>query len=317
MRLLVTGGAGFIGSHFVDYILDRYPAYEVVNLDALTYAGNRDNLRHALASPRHEFVLGRIEDGALVDRLAKGVDAIINFAAETHVDRSITGPEAFIRTNVTGTQVLLAAAERHNTKRFFQISTDEVYGPSELDAREKFGEDSRFNPSSPYAASKAAADLLALAYWRTYGLTVVVSRCSNNYGPRQHREKFLPTVILNALGDRPLPIYGDGRYMRDWIHVRDHCRAIDLVLHRGQVGRVYNVAAGNEQPNIEVARRVLAMLGKPESLIQFVADRPGHDRRYAIDAARIQTELGWVPEVSWDQGLRETIEWYSGEVLSL
>lgn len=311
MKLLVTGGAGFIGSHFVDYILDRYPDYEVVNLDALTYAGSLDNLKSAMNNPRHEFVHGRIEDGRLVDRLMPEIDAVINFAAESHVDRSITEPETFIKTNVMGTQVLLEAAGRHKVKVFYQVSTDEVYGASELDAEEKFTEDSLLMPNSPYAASKAAADLLALAYYRTFGVPVVISRCSNNYGSRQHPEKFLPTVIINAIQDKPVPIYGDGLYMRDWIHVKDHCRAADLILHRGKVGRIYNIAAHNEWQNINLVRRILGILGKSDELIQFVKDRPGHDRRYAIDSTRIQAELQWSPQVSWEQGLPELVEWYS------
>lgn len=315
MKLLVTGGAGFIGSHFVDYILDKYPSYEVVNLDALTYAGSLKNLKDVMANPRHKFVHGRIEDGKLVNDIVLGVDAVINFAAESHVDRSISEPEAFIRTNVVGTQVLLDAAERHRIKLFYQVSTDEVYGPSELDSEERFDEDSLLRPSSPYAASKTAADLLVLAYSRTYRLPVVISRCSNNYGSRQHREKFLPTIILNALQNKPIPIYGDGRYMRDWLHVRDHCHAIDLVMHRGRVGEVYNIAACNEWLNIDLVRRLLGMLGKPNGLINFVGDRPGHDKRYAINATKIQTELKWSPQVSWEQGLRDLIEWYSKEGL--
>jgi len=315
MKLLVTGGAGFIGSHFVDYILDKYPRYEVVNLDALTYAGSLDNLKNVMANPRHKFVHGRIEDGKLVDSIVLGVDTIINFAAESHVDRSISEPEAFIRTNVVGTQVLLDAAERHKIKLFYQVSTDEVYGSSELDSEERFTEGSLLRPSSPYAASKTAADLLVLAYSRTYRLPVVISRCSNNYGSRQHREKFLPTIILNALQNKPIPIYGDGCYMRDWLHVRDHCHAIDSVMHRGREGQVYNIAACNEWLNIDLVRELLGMLGKPDNLIEFVGDRPGHDKRYAIDATKIQTELKWSPEVSWEQGLRDLIEWYSREGL--
>ncbi len=313
MKLLVTGGAGFIGSHFVDYILDRYPDSEVINLDALTYAGSLNNLKQARENPRHEFVMGRIENGELVDRLVPRVDAIINFAAESHVDRSITEPETFIKTNIAGTQVLLDAATRHKTKLFYQISTDEVYGPSELDSEERFTEDSLLAPSSPYAASKAAADLLVMAYSRTFGLPIAISRCTNNYGSRQHREKFLPTVILNALQNKPIPIYGDGCYMRDWLHVKDHCHAIDLILHHGRVGEIYNIAAHNELLNIDIVNKILQMMRKPESLIEFVGNRPGHDRRYAIDSTKIQTELNWSLEVSWEQGLLEIIDWYSEE----
>ncbi len=312
MKLMVTGGAGFIGSHFVDYILENYPGDEVINLDALTYAGHKDNLKIALNNPRHKFIHGRIEDAALVAKLVPGIDAIVNFAAESHVDRSITGPQDFVRSNVEGTLVLLEAARLNKTGLFFQISTDEVYGPSALDAREKMTEDTRLNPSSPYAASKAAADLLALACHRTYGLPVVISRCTNNYGPRQHAEKFLPTVILSAFNDKPIPVYGDGRYMRDWVHVKDHCRAIDLILHRGRKGEIYNIAPGNEWLNLDIIRKILKLMGKPEKLISFVTDRPGHDKRYAIDASKIKKELHWQPEVPWEDGLKELIGWYAG-----
>lgn len=310
MRLLVTGGAGFIGSNFVGYILEKYPAYEIVDLDALTYAGSLDNLKQVQDNPRHRFVRGRIEDGELVDNLAPGTDVIVNFAAESHVDRSIVEPQVFIKTNVLGTQVLLDAALRHRVKLFYQVSTDEVYGALRLDTKDRFAEDSPLRPNSPYSASKTAADLLVLAYHHTYGLPVVISRCSNNYGPRQHAEKFIPTVILNAARDRPVPIYGDGLYVRDWIHVLDHCRAIDVIMHRGQPGRVYNVGADNEMANIDLAKRILGILGKPEGLLTSVKDRPGHDRRYAIDSSRLRAELGWGPTVTFDEGLRGTLQWY-------
>jgi dTDP-glucose 4,6-dehydratase len=313
MKLLVTGGAGFIGSHFVDYILDKYPGYEITTLDSLTYAGSLDNLRNAMGDSRHTFVHGGIEDAGLVNGLLPGIDAIINFAAESHVDRSIVEPAAFIRTNVVGTQVLLEGARRHNTGLFYQISTDEVYGSSGLDSEEKFVEDSRLNPSSPYAASKAAAELLVISYSRTHGLPVVISRCTNNYGPRQNLEKFLPTVILNALRGNDIPVYGDGRYMRDWMHVGDHCRAIDMVLRKGRTGEIYNIAADNERLNIDIVREILDVTNKPDSLIKYVTDRPGHDRRYPVDSTKIRQELGWFAEIDWERGLRETIEWYSRE----
>jgi dTDP-glucose 4,6-dehydratase len=298
MRLLVTGGAGFIGSNFVPYILEKYPDYEVVNLDALTYAGSLENLKEVKNNPRHKFVQGRIEDGKLVDKLMKGIDVVINFAAESHVDRSILEPQVFISTNVLGTQVLLDAALRHKVKLFYQISTDEVYGALKLGTKKRFTEGSAFRPNSPYSASKTAADLLVRAYHHTYGLPVVISRCSNNYGPKQHPEKFIPTVILNALHDRPVPIYGDGLYVRDWIHVLDHCRAIDVIMHEGQPDEVYNVGADNEWANIDLAKKILKILGKPESLLTSVKDRPGHDRRYAIDSTKLRRELGWKPAVS-------------------
>lgn len=310
MRLLITGGAGFIGSNFVVYMLDKYTDYEIVNLDALTYAGNLDNLRGYLENPRHRFVRGRIEDGALVDSLMDGVDAVVNFAAESHVDRSITEPQVFIQTNIAGTQVLLDAAVRRDVKLFYQISTDEVYGALDLGTVDTFTEDSMLQPNSPYSASKTGADLLVRAYWRTFGLPVVITRCSNNYGPRQHPEKFIPTVVNSALNDQPIPIYGDGLYVRDWIHVLDHCRAIDVVLHRGAVGEVYNIGADNEWANIDLARKILAILGKPESLLTSVKDRPGHDRRYAICSSKIRSLLDWRPRVDFDEGLQQTVEWY-------
>ncbi len=310
MKLLVTGGAGFIGSNFVQYILEKYPDYQVVNLDALTYAASMDNLKEVKDNPRHTFVHGRIEDGEFVDRLVPGIDVIVNFAAESHVDRSIVEPQVFIKTNVLGTQVLLDAALRHKVKLFYQVSTDEVYGALRLDSKERFTEESQLRPNSPYSASKTAADLLVWAYHRTYGLPVVISRCSNNYGPRQHPEKFIPTVILNAIHDKPVPIYGDGLYVRDWIHVLDHCRAIDTILHKGKAGEVYNVGADNELANIDLAKGILKILGKPESLLTSVKDRPGHDRRYAIDSAKIRIDLGWRPTMAFDAGLSATIGHY-------
>jgi len=311
MKLLVTGGAGFIGSNFVHYILQEHPDYEVVNLDALTYAGRRENLEGVMDNPRHKFVQGRIEDGDLVGQLMEGIDVVVNFAAESHVDRSILEPQVFIVTNVLGTQVLLDAALKWEVKLFYQISTDEVYGALELDSTERFTEDSPLCPNSPYAASKTAADLLVRAYHRTFGLPVVISRCSNNYGPRQHPEKFLPTVILNVLHDKPVPIYGDGLYVRDWIHVIDHCRAIDLIMSEGRIGAVYNIGTDNEWANIDLAKKILQILGKSEDLLQSVTDRPGHDRRYALVGDKLKRELGWKPSISFDQGLTETVNWYS------
>jgi len=311
MRLLVTGGAGFIGSNFVQYILEKYSDYEILNLDALTYAGSLENLKGTMDNHRHRFVQGSIEDGKLVDELMAGIDAVINFAAESHVDRSIVEPQVFIKTNVLGTQVLLDAALRHKVKLFYQISTDEVYGALKLDSKEKFTEESPLRPNSPYAASKASADLLVRAYHRTYGLPVVISRCTNNYGPRQHPEKFIPTVIFNALRDKPIPIYGDGLYVRDWIHVLDHCQSVDLILHQGKVGEVYNIGGDNEWANIDLARKILQITGKPEDLLQSVPDRPGHDRRYALSSDKLKRELDWKPLISFDDGLIETVRWYS------
>lgn len=311
MKLLVTGGAGFIGSNFVHYMLESYPDYHILDLDALTYAGSLDNLKGAMDNPGHKFIQGRIEDGTLVEGLMEVVDAVINFAAESHVDRSIVEPQVFIKTNVLGTQVLLDAALRHKVKLFYQISTDEVYGAVELDSAERFTEESPLLPNSPYAASKTSADLLVRAYYRTYGLPVTISRCTNNYGSRQHPEKFIPTVILNALRDEPVPIYGDGLYVRDWIHVLDHCRAIDLILHKGKVGEVYNIGGDNEWANIDLAKKILQITGKPEKLLQSVQDRPGHDRRYALSSDKLKRELDWNPLIPFDQGLTETVRWYS------
>lgn len=310
MRLLVTGGAGFIGSNFVPYVLEKHADCEVVNLDALSYAGNMENLREIESHPNHKFIQGRIEDGKLVEELMKGIDVVINFAAESHVDRSILEPQVFVQTNVIGTQVLLDAALHHGVQLFYQISTDEVYGALNLDSTERFTEETPLRPNSPYAASKASADLLVRAYHRTFGLPVVISRCSNNYGPKQHPEKFIPTVILNALRNQPVPIYGDGLYVRDWIHVLDHCQAIDLIMHKGRIGEVYNIGADDEWANIELARKILQLLGKPESLLQSVQDRPGHDRRYAIDSDKLRRELGWQPSTPFDRGLAATVEYF-------
>jgi len=311
VRLLVTGGAGFIGSNFIQYILAKHPDYEVVNLDALTYAGSLENLKEVKDNPRYKFVRGRIEDGKLVDKLMQGTDTVINLAAESHVDRSIMEPQVFITTNVLGTQILLDAALRHKVKLFYQISTDEVYGALKLGTKKRFTEKSPLRPNSPYSASKTAADLLVQAYHHTYGLPVVISRCSNNYGPKQHPEKFIPTVILNALNDRHIPIYGDGLYVRDWIHVLDHCKAIDVIMHKGELGQIYNVGADNEWANIDLAKKILRILRKPDSLLTSVKDRPGHDRRYAIDSAKLKRDLSWKPTITFDKGLRETVLHYS------
>jgi dTDP-glucose 4,6-dehydratase len=309
--LFVTGGAGFIGSAFVRLILEELPDCEVVNFDVLTYAGNLDNLA-GLDSVRHRFVRGDICDqAAVLAALPDGAWAIVNFAAESHVDRSISSAHEFVRTNVLGTQVLLDAARARSVARFVQVSTDEVMGslPEQDDAF--FTEDSPFEPNSPYSASKAAAEHLVRAAHHTHGLDTVTTRCGNNYGPRQFPEKFLPLMLSNAMRDEPIPLYGDGRNVRDWIHVEDHCRAVLAVLERGRSGAVYNVGARNERRNIEVAESVLDALGKPRSLIRFVKDRPGHDRRYAIDPTLIEGELGWHPVETWESGLEKTIRWYA------
>ncbi|HYN86240.1 MAG TPA: dTDP-glucose 4,6-dehydratase [Pyrinomonadaceae bacterium] len=310
-KIFVTGGAGFIGSAFVRLIAGERPDVEVTNFDALTYAGNLDNLS-GLEGARHRFVRGDIRDpSAVLDALEEGTDAVVNFAAESHVDRSITSAADFVTTNVLGTQVLLDAARERKVRRFLHVSTDEVMGSLDDDPSLFFKEESPFAPNSPYAASKAAAEHFVRAARHTFGLDTVVTRCGNNYGPRQFPEKFIPLLISNALADEPIPLYGDGRYTRDWIYVEDHCRALLLALERGRAGGVYNVGARNERQNIEVARSILDALGKPHALIRHVKDRPGHDRRYAIDPALVEGELGWRPRETWETGLRKTIEWYA------
>jgi dTDP-glucose 4,6-dehydratase len=308
-RILITGGAGFIGSNFVRFVLEQHPDFQIINLDKLTYAGNLENLSGLENNPRHSFIQGDICDASLVGNiLEKGVEAVINFAAETHVDRSILHSAEFVRTNVQGTLNLLELGRKNKIGRMLQVSTDEVYGS--LGASGAFSELSPISPNSPYAASKASADLLVRSYYKTHGFPGIITRCSNNYGPYQFPEKLIPLLIGNAMAGRPLPIYGDGLNVRDWIHVRDHCAAIDAVLHHGKEGEVYNVGARQEIPNIEVARRILAALGKDESLITYVEDRPGHDRRYAIDSSKLETQLGWHPEILFEAGLRETVDWY-------
>ncbi len=309
MRILVTGGAGFIGSNFVRLLLaERAPAL-VVNLDLLTYAGNLASLSDVLDHPRHRFVRADIADPAALRSLLDGTfDLIVNFAAESHVDRSILDASAFVRTNVLGVQTLLDFARERRCGRFVQVSTDEVYGSLGADGR--FSEDSPLRPSSPYSASKASADLLALAAAHTHGLDVVVTRCSNNYGPWQFPEKLIPLMILNALEGRELPVYGDGRQVRDWIHVDDHCRGILAAAERGRAGRVYNLGGDSERENLAVVERILELTGADRALLRFVRDRPGHDRRYAIDASRARAELAWAPRQPFDAGLRETVDWY-------
>src|ERR1700730_7458855 len=309
-KFFITGGAGFIGSAFVRLVLDEIPNSTLVNFDALTYAGNLDNLQ-GLDQERHHFVRGDIADPeAVFAALDPGTDAIINFAAESHVDRSITSAAEFLRTNIAGTQVLLDAARERGVGRFVQVSTDEVMGSLSEETDAFFTESSPFKPNSPYAASKAAAEHLVRAAHHTFGLETVITRCGNNYGPRQFPEKFLPLMLSNAFENRSIPVYGDGCNVRDWIYVEDHCRAILLALKQGRSGAVYNIGARNERRNIDVANSVLDQLGKPRSLIQFVKDRPGHDRRYAIDPALAEAELGWRPRETWETGLQKTIGWY-------
>ena len=313
MTILVTGGAGFIGTNFVYYQLQHHPEDRVVCLDALTYAGNLENLTEALKNPRFRFVKGDIADREAVNALfeEEKPDIVVNFAAESHVDRSITQPELFLRTNIMGTQVLMDACRKYGVQRYHQVSTDEVYGDLPLDRPDLFfTEDTPIHTSSPYSASKASADLLVLAYFRTFHLPVSITRCSNNYGPYHFPEKLIPLMITRALNDQSLPVYGKGENVRDWLYVEDHCAAIDLVMRKGREGEVYNVGGHNERTNLDVVKTVLRELGKPESLITFVTDRPGHDRRYAIDPSKIHAELGWLPRTKFDDGIHQTVQWY-------
>lgn len=313
MTLLVTGGAGFIGANFVKYILEKHPEDRVVCFDALTYCGNLDNLTEELKNPRFRFVKADICDMEAVDKVfeEEHPDYVVHFAAESHVDRSIADPGIFVRTNIMGTQNLLEAARKFGVKRYHQVGTDEVYGDLPLDRPDLlFTETTPIKTSSPYSASKASADLLVLAYHRTFGVPVSISRCSNNYGPYQFPEKMIPLMINNALHDKSLPVYGEGQNVRDWLYVEDHCRAIDLVMREGREGEVYNIGGHNEMRNIDIVKLILKELGKPESLITFVADRKGHDRRYAIDPTKIHDELGWLPETMFADGIVRTIRWY-------
>lgn len=307
-RLLVTGGAGFIGSCFVRHILNKYPEYKVINLDVLTYAGNIENLKDVENNPNYNFVHGNICDKKLVRDLISQVDYVVNFAAESHVDRSITGPEIFIETNVQGTLNLLQASKEIGIERYLQVSTDEVYGS--LGATGYFYETTPIQPNSPYSASKAGADLLVRAYFETYNLPVLTTRCSNNYGPYQYPEKLIPFFISNLLKGEKVPVYGDGLNVRDWLYVYDHCEAIDTVLHKGKIGEVYNIGGHNEKTNMEITNIILSSMGKDESSIRYVEDRLGHDKRYAIDNNKIQTELGWKPSLTFEEGIKLTIDWY-------
>ena len=307
MKLLVTGGAGFIGSNFIHYWLKKYKKDEIINLDKMTYAANPKNLE-GLPEDRHKLIVGDIADGQLVNKIVKDVDAIVNFAAESHVDNSINNSEPFIHSNIVGVHVLLEAARKYE-KRFHQISTDEVYGSLPLNSTKKFNENTPYNPRNPYAATKAAADHLVMAYVNTYKITATISNCSNNFGPRQHSEKLIPKAITNALQNKPIPIYGNGMQVRDWIYVEDHCSAIDLILKKGEIGGRYLISAENEQHNIDVVKSILKILNKPNSLIQYVADRPGHDVRYALEPKKIK-ELGWKPKYKFDEALKNTVKWY-------
>lgn len=313
MKILVTGGAGFIGCNFIYYMLDKYKDYKIVCLDALTYAGNLKSLDSAFKNPNFKFVKGSIADKELVNKLfeEEKFDIVVNFAAESHVDRSIENPFVFLETNVMGTACLLDASKKYGVKRFHQVSTDEVYGDLPLDRPDLFfTENLPLTASSPYSASKASADLLTLAFHRTYGLPVTISRCSNNYGPYQFPEKLIPLMLVRAQENQSLPVYGQGLNIRDWLYVTDHCKAIDIIIHDGKAGEVYNVGGHNERRNIDVVKTILRQLDKPESLITYVKDRAGHDLRYAIDPTKISTELGWFPETEFDIGMKKTINWY-------
>ncbi len=309
MMILVTGGAGFIGSNFVRHMVKKYPTDKIVNVDSLTYAGNIESLNDVRNEPNYLFVQADITDSDKMDEVFDmGVDAVVHFAAESHVDRSILYPGTFLQTNVIGTHVLLEVARKHKIMKFVHISTDEVYGS--LGEKGLFSETSSLAPNSPYSASKASSDLLVRAYHETYGLPVNITRCSNNYGRYQFPEKLIPLMIINALEDKPLPVYGDGLNVRDWLHVEDHCAGIELVLRKGKDGEIYNIGGNNERKNIEIVKLILNALGKSEDLIRFVDDRLGHDRRYAIDATKLRTELGWEPQYTFDAGIKQTIQWY-------
>ena len=313
MKVLVTGGAGFIGGNFVHHMVNKYPDYQIVNLDLLTYAGNLETLKPVEDKPNYKFVKGDIADEAFIMDLfeKEKFDVVVNFAAESHVDRSIEDPGIFVQTNVMGTRVLLDASRKFGVKRYHQVSTDEVYGDLPLDRPDLFfTENTPIHTSSPYSASKASADLFVLAYHRTFGTPVTVSRCSNNYGPYHFPNFLMALMISRALADEELPVYGNGENVRDWLHVSDHCEAIDLIIHKGKVGEVYNIGGHNERTNLQVVQTILKALDKPESLIKYVKDRPGHDRRYAIDPTKIETELGWKPKYNFDTGIAQTIQWY-------
>lgn len=313
MTIIVTGGAGFIGSNFIFYMFKKHPDYRIVCLDKLTYAGNLSTLEPVMKNPNFRFVKLDICDKEGVEKLfvEEKPDIVVNFAAESHVDRSIENPQVFLETNIVGTSVLMDACRKHNVKRFHQVSTDEVYGDLPLNRPDLFfHEDTPLHTSSPYSSSKAAADLLVMAYYRTYGLPVTISRCSNNYGPYQFPEKLIPLMIANCLANKPLPVYGEGINVRDWLYVEDHCKAIDLIIHKGKVGEVYNIGGHNEMRNIDIVKLILKELGKDESLITYVTDRKGHDQRYAIDPTKIHSELGWLPETMFKDGIKLTIKWY-------
>lgn len=312
MKIIVTGGAGFIGSNFILYMLEKYD-YKIICLDKLTYAGNLENLAGVMNNKNFKFIHGDISDKIFIENLFENEkpDIVINFAAESHVDRSIENPNIFLQTNIIGTNILMDACRKSTVKRFHQVSTDEVYGDLPIDKPDLFfTESTPINPSSPYSASKASADLLVQSYHRTFNFPATISRCSNNYGPFHFPEKLIPLMIINALNNKDLPVYGEGKNIRDWLYVKDHCKAIDLIIHNGKIGEIYNIGGHNEKSNIDVVKTILKYLGKPESLIKFVKDRPGHDLRYAIDPNKISNELGWIPDTNFETGIANTIEWY-------
>ncbi|EJS64972.1 dTDP-glucose 4,6-dehydratase [Bacillus wiedmannii] len=314
MNILVTGGAGFIGSNFVNYMLQRYETYKIINFDALTYSGNLNNVKSLQGHPNYSFVKGEIQNGELLEHVIKerDVHVIVNFAAESHVDRSIENPIPFYDTNVIGTVTLLELVKKYPHIKLVQVSTDEVYGS--LGKTGRFTEETPLAPNSPYSSSKASADMIALSYYKTYQLPVIVTRCSNNYGPYQYPEKLIPLMVTNALEGKKLPLYGDGLNVRDWLHVTDHCSAIDVVLHKGRIGEVYNIGGNNEKTNIDVVEQIISLLGKKKEDIAYITDRLGHDRRYAIDAQKMKNELGWEPQYTFEQGLKETVEWYEHHI---
>ncbi|WP_144504173.1 dTDP-glucose 4,6-dehydratase [Bacillus mycoides] len=314
MNILVTGGAGFIGSNFIHYMLKNYETYKIINYDALTYSGNLNNVKPIQENPNYSFVKGKIQNGELLEHVVKerDVQVIVNFAAESHVDRSIENPIPFYDTNVIGTVTLLELVKKYSHIKFVQVSTDEVYGS--LGKTGRFTEETPLAPNSPYSSSKASSDMIALSYYETYQLPVVVTRCSNNYGPYQYPEKLIPLMVTNALEGKKLPLYGDGLNVRDWLHVTDHCSAIDTVLHKGCVGEVYNIGGNNEKTNVDVVEQIIKLLGKTKKDIEFVTDRLGHDRRYAIDAQKMKNEFEWEPKYTFEQGLKETVEWYKNNV---
>ncbi|AJH18550.1 MULTISPECIES: dTDP-glucose 4,6-dehydratase [Bacillus] len=314
MNILVTGGAGFIGSNFIHYMLKNYETYKIINYDALTYSGNLNNVKSIQENPNYSFVKGKIQNGELLEHVVKerDVQVIVNFAAESHVDRSIENPIPFYDTNVIGTVTLLELVKKYSHIKLVQVSTDEVYGS--LGKTGKFTEETPLAPNSPYSSSKASSDMIALSYYETYQLPVIITRCSNNYGPYQYPEKLIPLMVTNALEGKKLPLYGDGLNVRDWLHVTDHCSAIDTVLHKGCVGEVYNIGGNNEKTNVDVVEQIIKLLGKTKKDIEFVTDRLGHDRRYAIDAQKMKNEFEWEPKYTFEQGLKETVEWYKNNV---